>query len=199
MNRMKKIPINESLPKSVRERLYDRLRNTCKGTGRKSLEIARKERSMMGKMLPKKPADHTNVPKFRQKKRISKMAEEDKNLLSMIVGQLISVSMGGWHEENDRFVNESGRSASAEYWRLEDGQLILKESEKIKLDTDRLHDFRQQIESKSDPEIDARIEEALGHIKKADQIIHSLPRNVGEVDQLSVLLENAESLIGELI
>jgi len=131
---------------------------------------------------------------------MARLAGEDRDLLSQIVGRMISISLGGRRLDGEHIINESGTVASTNNWRLIDGRLALKDMDPIRLDTDKLHELREQIDCKPSPEADNKVQEAVEYISRADQIIKSLPpRYQPEIDKVSTMLHEAKSFIGDYI
>ncbi len=129
--------VNESTPKSTRERVlrHIRVENPASGKGKQ----------MVGRVVPKKTGNNDPSRGGKQEKRYSKGMKESimflhkamtkkvtqeeinefpqKALLSELVNHLIAVGLGGWREEKDdegklRFINESGHVASPRLWKL---------------------------------------------------------------------------------
>jgi len=135
--------VNESTPKSTRERVlrHVRVKNPASGKGKQ----------MVGRVVPKKTGNNDPTRGGKQEERYSKEIEESilflhtamtkkvaqeevskfpqKALLLELVNHLIAVGLGGWREEKDqegklRYINESGHVASPRLWKLtKDGKL----------------------------------------------------------------------------
>lgn len=61
------------------------------------------------------------------------------------VNHMLAVSMGGWHEEDDVYINESGRCASPDNWELVDDRLVHRSRGSIFEDKDWIHDIRSAV------------------------------------------------------
>ena len=152
--------IDESLPKSTRERILRKFRPKVK-----SPKKARKEPHMKGRIVPKKSGDNDprrNNPWVGEALdfflgNVGKKIEDlplddyDKEGLFESTNHLIAVSMGGWskkdgEEEHPVYINESGREAKSINWVLnEDGTLSPQNGATIDLDTEWLHALRSKL------------------------------------------------------
>jgi len=140
--------VNESTPKSARERVLRHVRVEDPANGKKKKG---RNKQMVGRVVPKKTGNSDPTRGGKKEKRYSKEMQEailflhklmttkvtkeevekfqHRKLLSEIVNHLIAAGLGGWREEKDqegklRFINESGHVASPRLWTLtKDGKL----------------------------------------------------------------------------
>ena len=103
---------------------------------RQKPEVFREETSMID--LMKFIIDNYNKPdKFRGHPQSEEILEA--------VNHMLAVSMGGWHEEDDVYINESGRCASPDNWEMIDGRLVHRTRGSIFEDKDWIHDIRSAV------------------------------------------------------
>lgn len=155
--------IDESLPKSARERVLRKIRPDVK-----SPKKARKEPHMKGRVIPKKGGDNDprrNNPwvgealdfflnNMGEKIEDLPLDDYDKEGLFEATNHLIAVNMGGWSEatiqdgedEHPIYINESGRQAKPSNWVLnENGTLSPKNGKMVDINTEWLHTLRSRL------------------------------------------------------
>lgn len=177
---MKKTSIREAIPKSVREKVLRRLR-----VDSKTAKKARKEPHIVGRMTPKKSANNDPIARGFQKKNLK---ENEKQLIIKIVESIVSFGLGGWKQDGDNLINESGRSIDSKKWESKDGELQLN-GEKINLDTDKLYrlkeiveqDFEDEwgddtsgLEAFDEEQVEATLKEIVKKVEDIQQLANSL-------------------------
>jgi hypothetical protein len=156
--------IDEATPKSTRERISRHLRTKSK----KKAVVPH----LPGRIVPKKTGnndphrggnrlhnEHQAVITF-MARNLGKKGPElktavdnfaDKKLLAKFVEHFIAVGMGGWHEENGKFINESGREASLDNWTLRIDRLVPVGGKEVRYQLDWLHKIRELCHGKEHP------------------------------------------------
>lgn len=71
----------------------------------------------------------------------------NKEGLLELVESLIAVNMGGWRDEGQFYINESGRIVDKDRWDLLEGRLAIKGGQPLNGDVEWLHQIRKTLKN----------------------------------------------------
>jgi hypothetical protein len=170
---MSKKKIEESTPKSRKEKILRKIRTTPTDKHRDDRDISGNRKSkhpnMQDRVSPRKtgnndPTRGRPIEKelgesilFMQKNydktglALREQVEqfEHKNRLYDLCSHMVAVRYGGWKEEGGKYINESGREASKNRWRLVEGRLAPRGKKLVDYKTDWLLEVRGYCERKT--------------------------------------------------
>lgn len=164
---MNKKKIEEATIKSREENIHRKLRKTPKHIHKDDRDLKGRRKSndpnLQDRVSPRKTGNndptrrHLNVKedlkasiKFMQENydKRGKALQEQVNAFQFkerlydLTSHMVAVRYGGWKEEKGKYINESGREASKNRWRLIEGRLAPKGKKLVDYSTDWLLEVR---------------------------------------------------------